>query len=305
MLQNLIQRLSERGSSIRAAERRFITIILVPALIFYAVIKIYPIGLAFFISLHKWSIFGGDQPFVGLKNYKILFDDALFYKVMWNTMYRTFAGTFLGAAASLIMAIILNPIKRGSTFFRLVYFLPVMTSVIATATIWRWLLQSRFGLVNQLLALAGIPPVLWLQSTTWAMPSVIMMGVWGGLGFTMIIFLAGLKGIPSDYYEAAAIDGATRWQMARYITMPLIKPVLSFVLITGVIGGFSGGFQAVLIMTGGGPLDSTRVLAQHIYDYAFQRLLMGSAASMSFVLFAVVLVLTLVQFRIQRVDWQL
>jgi multiple sugar transport system permease protein len=305
MLQNLIQRLSERGSSIRAAERRFITIILVPALIFYAVIKIYPIGLAFFISLHKWSIFGGDQPFVGLGNYQTLLEDTLFYKVMWNTMYRTFAGTFLGAAASLIMAIILNPIKRGSTFFRLIYFLPVMTSVIATATIWRWLLQSRFGLINQLLAMIGLPPVLWLQSTTWAMPSIIMMGIWAGLGFTMIIFLAGLKGIPPEYYEAAAIDGATRWQMARYITMPLIKPVLSFVLITGVIGGFSGGFQAVLIMTGGGPLDSTRVLAQHIYDYAFQRLLMGSAASMSFVLFAVVLVLTLVQFRIQRVDWQL
>jgi multiple sugar transport system permease protein len=301
----MIQSLSGGGSSIRAAERRFITIILVPALIFYAIIKIYPIGLAFFISLHKWSIFGGDQPFVGVENYQTLMKDPLFYKVMWNTMYRTFAGTFLGAAASLIMAIILNPIKRGSTFFRLIYFLPVMTSVIATATIWRWLLQSRFGLVNQLLSLIGLPPVLWLQSTTWAMPSVILMGIWAGLGFTMIIFLAGLKGIPSDYYEAAAIDGATRLQMARYITMPLIKPVLSFVLITGVIGGFSGGFQAVLIMTGGGPLDSTRVLAQHIYDYAFQRLLMGSAASMSFVLFAVVLVLTLVQFRIQRVDWQL
>jgi multiple sugar transport system permease protein len=305
MLQNLIQRLSGGGSSLRAAERRFITIILVPALIFYAVIKIYPIGLAFYISLHKWSIFGGNQPFVGLENYQTLFEDALFYKVMWNTMYRTFAGTFLGAAAALIMAIILNPIKRGSTFFRLIYFLPVMTSVIATATIWRWLLQSRFGLVNQILALIYMPPVLWLQSTAWAMPSIILMGVWGGLGFTMIIFLAGLKGIPPEYYEAAAIDGASRWQMARYITMPLIKPVLSFVLITGVIGGFSGGFQAVLIMTGGGPLDSTRVLAQHIYDYAFLRLLMGSAASMSFVLFAVVLVFTLVQFRIQRVDWQL
>ena len=305
MLRGTIQRLRGGGSSIRAAERRFILIILVPAFIFYAIIKFYPIALAFYISLHKWSIFGGDQPFIGLENYQTLLQDSLFYKVMWNTMYRTFAGTFIGAAAALIMAIILNPIRRGSTFFRLVYFLPVMTSVIATATVWRWLLQSRFGLVNQLLAMIGIPPVLWLQSTTWAMPSIIMMGIWGGLGFTMIIFLAGLKGIPPDYYEAAAIDGATRLQMARYITMPLIKPVLSFVLITGVIGGFSGGFQAVLIMTGGGPLDSTRVLAQHIYDYAFQRLLMGTAASMSFVLFAIVLVLTLVQFRIQRVDWQL
>lgn len=180
-----------------------------------------------------------------------------------------------------------------------------MTSVIASATIWKWLLQTRFGLLNQLLNTIGIPPIPWLQSTTWAMPSIILMGIWGGLGFTTIIFLAGLKGIPKDYYEAAEIDGANGMQLALYITMPLLKPVVSFVLITGVIGGFSGGFQAVYMMTRGGPLDSTRVLALHIYDYAFERLFMGQAASMSFVLFAIVLILTLVQFRLQRVDWEL
>lgn len=123
-------------------------------------------------------------------------------------MYRTFAGTFAGSFLALIVALILNPIKRGSVLLRLIYFLPVMTSVIASATIWKWLLQTRFGLLNQLLNTIGIPPIPWLQSTTWAMPSIILMGIWGGLGFTTIIFLAGLKGIPKDYYEAAEIDGA-------------------------------------------------------------------------------------------------
>ena len=243
--------------------------------------------------------------FVGFDNYAILVKDSLFYKVMWNTMYRTFAGTFLGAFCSLIVALILNPIKRGSILLRLIYFLPVMTSVIASATIWKWMLQTRFGLLNQLLSYVGIQPVPWLQSTTWAMPSIIVMGIWGGIGFTVIIYLAGLKGIPKDYYEAAEIDGASSIQLALKITLPLLKPVVSFVLITGVIGGFSGGFQAIYMMTGGGPLDSTRVLALHIYDYAFQRMFMGQAASMSFVLFAIVLILTLVQFKLQRVDWEL
>ncbi len=305
MIQTIVQKLTGRGSTLRAAEHRFIIIALVPTILFYLIVKFYPIFFAFFISLHEWSLFGNVSPFVGLDNYALLAKDSLFYKVMWNTMYRTFAGTFLGALFALIVALILNPIKRGSILLRLIYFLPVMTSVIASATIWKWMLQTRFGLLNQLLLMLGIPPVLWLQSTTWAMPSVIVMGIWAGLGFTVIIYLAGLRGIPRDYYESAEIDGANSLQLALKITLPLLKPVVSFVLITGVIGGFSGGFQAIYMMTGGGPLDSTRVLALHIYDYAFERLFMGQAASMSFVLFAIVLVLTLVQFKLQRIDWEL
>ena len=305
MNQIILQKFSGNRSTLRAAEHRFIIIALVPTILFYLIVKFYPIFFAFFISMHEWSLFGNVSPFVGLDNYALLAQDSLFFKVMWNTMYRTFAGTFLGAFFALVVALILNPIKRGSILLRLIYFLPVMTSVIASATIWKWMLQTRFGLLNQLLSILGIPPVPWLQSTTWAMPSVIVMGIWGGIGFTVIIYLAGLRGIPRDYYESAEIDGANSLQLAFRITLPLLKPVVSFVLITGVIGGFSGGFQAIYMMTGGGPLDSTRVLALHIYDYAFERLFMGQAASMSFVLFAIVLVLTLVQFKLQRVDWEL
>ena len=279
MIQTIVQKFAGRRSTICAAEHRFIVIALVPTIIFYVIVKFYPIFFSFFISMHEWSLFGNVSPFVGFDNYAILVKDSLFYKVMWNTMYRI--------------------------LLRLIYFLPVMTSVIASAPIWKWMLQTRFGLLNQLLSTIGIPPVPWLQSTTWAMPSIIVMGIWGGIGFTVIIYLAGLKGIPKDYYEAAEIDGASSIQLALKITLPLLKPVVSFVLITGVIGGFSGGFQAIYMMTGGGPLDSTRVLALHIYDYAFQRMFMGQAASMSFVLFAIVLILTLVQFKLQRVDWEL
>ena len=305
MIQTTVQKITGRSTTLRAAEHRFIIIALVPTILFYLIVKFYPIFFAFFISMHEWSLFGNVSPFVGLDNYALLAQDSLFYKVMWNTMYRTFAGTFLGAFFALVVALILNPIKRGSILLRLIYFLPVMTSVIASATIWKWMLQTRFGLLNQLLSILGIPPVPWLQSTTWAMPSVIVMGIWGGIGFTVIIYLAGLRGIPRDYYESAEIDGANSLQLAFKITLPLLKPVVSFVLITGVIGGFSGGFQAIYMMTGGGPLDSTRVLALHIYDYAFERLFMGQAASMSFVLFAIVLILTLVQFKLQRIDWEL
>jgi len=305
MIQTIVQKITGRSATLRAAEHRFIIIALVPTILFYLIVKFYPIFFAFFISMHEWSLFGNVSPFVGLDNYALLAQDSLFFKVMWNTMYRTFAGTFLGAFFALVVALILNPIKRGSILLRLVYFLPVMTSVIASATIWKWMLQTRFGLLNQLLSILGVPPVPWLQSTTWAMPSVIVMGIWGGIGFTVIIYLAGLRGIPRDYYESAEIDGANSLQLAFKITLPLLKPVVSFVLITGVIGGFSGGFQAIYMMTGGGPLDSTRVLALHIYDYAFERLFMGQAASMSFVLFAIVLILTLVQFKLQRIDWEL
>ena len=157
MIQTIVQKFAGRRSTIRAAEHRFIVIALVPTIIFYVIVKFYPIFFSFFISMHEWSLFGNVSPFVGFDNYAILVKDSLFYKVMWNTMYRTFAGTFLGAFCSLIVALILNPIKRGSILLRLIYFLPVMTSVIASATIWKWMLQTRFGLLNQLLSYYGHP----------------------------------------------------------------------------------------------------------------------------------------------------
>jgi multiple sugar transport system permease protein len=303
MLRNLRPETRPHGG-VQRAERRFIVAGIVPALLFYLVFRFYPVGYAFYMSLHDWKLLSQVQTFVGLDNYVHLFRDPLFLKVVINTFYFAIASTILTAIISLVIALILNPIGWGSTLLRLIYFLPVMTATIASATIWLWLYQARFGLLNQLLALVKLPPVLWLISTTWAMPSIILMSVWGSIGFNVVIFLAGLRGIPKEYYEAAAIDGASALQIARRITVPLVTPVLAFVLATSLIGGFNV-FQQVYLMTRGGPQDATRVLALHIYDYAFLRLFMGQAAAMAFVLFAIVLTMTVLQTRLQRTDWEL
>lgn len=293
-----------KGVGIRRAEYRFIAAVLAPTLLFYAIFRFYPVGYAFYMSLHDWKLLRADQFFTGLDNYRTILADPLFQEVVRNTFYFAFGTTLLGTLVALTLAILLNPITWGSTLLRLIYFLPVMTSTIASATIWLWLYQTRFGLINQLLVLIGLPRVPWLQSATWAMPSIILMSVWAGVGFTTIILLAGLRGIPSTYYEAASIDGATRLQQIRHVTLPLLTPVLGFVVITGLIGGFNV-FQQVFLMTRGGPYNATRTISLHIYDYAFLRLLMGTAASMAFVMFAIVISMTLIQMRIQRIDWEL
>jgi multiple sugar transport system permease protein len=304
MLQSIWRTLVRPRSSIRGAERRFILLSLVPALVFYTIFRFYPVVYAFYMSLHDWQLLRKAQIFVGLDNYITLFTDPLFLQVIGNTFYFALGVTLLSTTLAVILAILLNPIKNGSVLLRLIYFLPVMTSTIAIATIWLWLYQPRFGLFNQALSLVGLPRVPWLLSTRWAMPSLILMSVWGGVGFNMVIFLAGLRSIPSTYYEAAAIDGASGFQMAWFITRPLLSPVITFVLVTSLISGFNV-FQQVYLMTRGGPQNSTLVLALHIYDYAFLRLFMGQAASMAFVLFAMVIVMTVLQMRLQKIDLEL
>jgi multiple sugar transport system permease protein len=293
-----------RRSSVRRAEYRFIATVLIPTVVFYGLFRLYPVAFAFYMSLHDWKLLRAQQLFIGLGNYQAILSDPLFIKVIGNTFYFAVAATLLGTVGALFLAILINPVQRGSTLLRLFYFLPVMTSTIAIATIWLWLYQTRFGLLNQFLTLAGLPRIPWLQTPEWAMPSIILMSVWAGVGFTMTIFLAGLRGIPRSFYEAAEIDGASGFQQIRYITIPLVAPVTAFVVVTGLIGGFNV-FQQVFVMTRGGPLDSTRTLALHIYDYAFLRLFMGTASSMAFVMFALVIIMTVVQLRIQRTEWEL
>jgi ABC-type sugar transport system permease subunit len=199
------------------------------------------------------------------------------------------------------MAVILNPIRRGNATLRLIYYLPTVTSAIAISTIWLFLYQQQFGLINQVLSMMSLPRVAWLTTPTMAMPSLIIMSVWGGVGFSMVILIAGLRGIPVEYYDAAAIDGASTWQRVWYITLPLVSPIITFVFLTGLIDGFNI-FQSVYIMTRGGPLDSTRVLALHIYEYAFKRMWIGQASAMAFVMFAIVIGITIFQLRLQRKD---
>ena len=290
-------------SGLKRTQHRFIVSVLVPIFVFYAVYRFFPVGYAFWISLHDWQLLREEHFFLGLQNYQTVIQDPIFRLSIGNAFYYTLGATLGGVLVSLLLTLVINPIHYGSLVFRLIYFLPQMTSGVAILMVWNWLLQPRFGLINQGLVALGFERVRFLGSTTWAMPTLISMAIWGGLGFTMVILLAGLRGIPNDFYEAARIDGGNRWHLARFITIPLMKPVLTFVTVTGIIGGFNV-FGVIYILTRGGPLNSTMTISYYTFLNAFERRFMGLASAMAFVMFALIIVLTIVQLRLTRENWE-
>ncbi len=273
-------------------------IMLLPNLAGFAVFTCWPVVASFFLSFTKWDLLQPIQ-FVGLQNYMDLFSDETFIKVFWNTLYFTAVSVPIGIALSLSLAIALNQGLRGMKFYRAAYFLPVVSSMVAVAVIWQWIYNPEYGLLNFLLSLIGISGPNWLTSTTWAMPAVILTSIWKGLGFNMLIFLAGLQGIPEHYYEAAEMDGANWLQKFWRITVPLLSPTTFFVTVMAVINSFQV-FDSVYLMTQGGPARSTSVMVHYIYENAFQFFRMGYASAMSYVLFFVIALITLVQFWRQK-----
>jgi multiple sugar transport system permease protein len=291
-------------SGIDGPKNRLAATVIIPAIVYYLVFRYWPVVQTLFLSVTDAQLLKKDYQFVGLDNYLFIFRDPHFVKAIWNTTIYAFSTTIITIVLALILAYFLNPLPRGNNFMRMLFYLPMITSGIAIATIWLWLYQARFGLFNQVLGGFGIPPIPWLISKQWALPSLIIMAVWGGIGYDAIIFIAGIRGIPMEYNEAAKIDGASNWQTATHITLPLMSRVITFVVVTSIIGSFQV-FQQVFLMTRGGPLDATRVISLSIYDYAFSRLKIGISASMAAVLFITVSILTVVQLRIQREDWEL
>lgn len=292
------------GSRSHLPQRRLAWSVVAPAILYYLLMRYYPVLRTLFLSLTDARLLAPEVRFIGLQNFATILADPVFRQVLWNTTYYAFATTLLTTALAIAVALVFDPIRRGAGLLRLIYYLPTVTSAIAIATIWLWFYQPRFGLFNQILSMLGLPPVIWLNSLEWAMPSLIIMSVWGGVGFAALILIAGLQGIPTSYVEAALIDGASSAQVAWYIKLPLLSRVITFVFVTGIIGSFQV-FQQVYLMTSGGPLNATRVLALEIYQEAFQNLKIGLAASIAFVLFVVVGILTVVQLRLQRNDWEL
>ncbi len=304
----MLQRLRLGGqtpmSGLQKTQRNFVLMVMIPTMAFFGLYRIFPVGYAFFISLHDWRLLRDEQFFIGVSNYQTIVQDPIFLLSIGNAFYYTLGATFGGVLLSLILTLIINPITYGSLLFRLIYFLPQMTSGVAVLLVWNWLLQPRFGLINQALVGMGMERINFLGSTTLAMPTLIMMAIWGGLGFTMVILLAGLRGIPVEFYESARIDGGNRWHLALWITIPLMKPVLTFVVVTGIIGGFNV-FGVIYILTGGGPLNSTMTISYYIFQRAFRIRAMGEASAMAFVMFAIVIVMTVAQLRITRENWEL
>jgi multiple sugar transport system permease protein len=288
---------------LRSREHRLVLTFVVPALVSYAIFRFYPVLQTLVLSLTDAQLVKPGYQFVGLANFVDIVGDPLFAKVLSNTLIYSLATTALGTLFALGLALLINPIRRGSTALRLIYFLPSITSVVAVAAVWQWMFQPRFGLINYALGLVGIAPVPWLTSPQWALPSLVIMALWAGVGYSALIFVAGLQNIPPSLTEAALIDGASLRQMNWHIRLPLLSRVISFVVVTGFVGSFQA-FQQAYVMTRGGPLDATRFIALHIYDTAFDRLKLGEAAAISFVMLVIVAVLTVLQLRLQRHDWE-
>jgi len=284
---------------------------ILPALLFFAGIYIFPVFFGLEISLTKWDLISPTKQFIGLKNYINLISEPLFIKSLRNTLYYIILTIPLTIVFSLALALMLSSqFIKFKPFFRVIYFIPVITSWVAISFIWKWLYQPSYGLINYFLSLIGIPAQGWLSSLSQAMPAIAITSIWKTLGFNMVIFIAGLQAIPRTFYEAAEIDGANRLQQFLKITLPLLNPTLVFVLITSVIFSFQV-FVPVFVMTEapggqpGGPLNTTRVIVYHLYSAAFRELKMGYAAAISFVLFGIIFVVSLLQLRVlhRRVEY--
>ena len=272
---------------------------LLPNILGFLVFSSIPVLATFSISLLDWDLIRAPR-FVGLDNYvKLLTDDVLFRKVLLNTAYYVAGTVPAGVILSLLLALAMNANVRGIAVFRAIFFIPVISASVAVAMMWRWLYNTDFGLINLALTSIGIKSVPWLSSTAWAMPAVIIMAIWKSLGYNMIIFLAGLQGIPAHLHEAAAIDGANSFQRFRYITVPLLAPTTFFVLVISMINSFQV-FDLAFVLTRGGPGDATNTMVMYIYNQAFQFFHMGYAAAIAWVLFAIIFVVTLCQHQLQK-----
>jgi multiple sugar transport system permease protein len=258
---------------------------------------VIPVFLSLYISLTDWNILGTPN-FIWIDNYKAIFSDPLAKETFLNTFYFTVLSVPINVFLTLVLAVFLNQKIRGITFFRTAYYLPVISASVAVSLMFMWILANN-GLLNQMLGSLGVEPIRWLTSPKIALNSVIGVTIWKGLGLNMIIFLAALQDIPQELTEAAAIDGANRIQQFFKITVPLISPVIFFVTITGVIGSFQS-FDLVYNMTKGGPGHATSVIGYYIWKQAFDYMNMGYGAALAYIVFAVILILTLVQWVIRK-----
>jgi len=266
-------------------------VLIAPAILAAGVFLYVPIVFSGYWSFTEYSGLGAAK-WVGLGNYTELLGDADFRKALFNTFVFVLLGMGIGPVLGLLSALLLNQSARLRGFFRAAYFIPVMTSLVVVATIWKIMLQEE-GIINQILSVFGVPARSWLDGTTTALPSVVATSIWQGFGFETVVFLAALQSIPRDYYDAARVDGAGYWQQVRHITLPSLRPTIMFVYIIGIIGSFQV-FDQIFVMTAGGPINSTRTLVFDLYE-RFNRLNLGEASAVAYVLLAILATLSYVQ----------
>lgn len=282
-----------------------------PALIFYAMVLIFPIGFSAYLAFHRWNMLTppGSAPAVGLSHFTYLLTlDDLFRAALRNTVIFALGTVALGMLLALLVALAINRMK-SAPLWRFLFFVPMVITPVAIGIVWKYLYEPAYGLINSGLRLLHLPAQSWLSSAEQALPAIMLVAVWANLGGMIIVFEAGLKNIPAMYFDQARIDGANHWQQFRHVTLPLLKPTIAFLSITSMISAWQV-FDLVFVMTrgatiaggaaGSAPLESTIVVALHIYQTAFEYLRMGRASAMAFILFFVILTVTLLLLRLLR-----
>lgn len=287
------QRVNRRGDISTAL------LALAPAAILFLVFNVYPLFYSGYLSLLKWDGFSSKKEYVGFDHYRTFLASSEFTNSLEITVVYTIGVTIVSIALGLILATLLNSKIRGQTIYRVLYFLPVVTSTIAIAIVWRYLLTPYTGYADVFLRDLGLTPPkpTWLRNPDWALRVIMLVGVWKRLGFNIVIYLAGLQGIPHEYYEAARVDGAGAVRCFRSITIPLIAPITVLLVIMSIIDSFLI-FDVVYVMTDGGPLHSTEVIGLLLYNQAFRYFNMGEASAIAWVIFAIVFLITLFQWMI-------
>lgn len=270
-------------------------LLLLPVLVFFLVFQYYPILKSIVISFTEYGLLRRQTPFVGFTHYIRQFQDPLFLSALWNTVVFVFFAVGIGFFMALGLSVLVERTGKWAKFYRALYFIPVVTSLLASTMIWRWLYASN-GLLNYFLTLFGLSPQAWLLSESLALPSLIALTVWKNLGFDMVLFGAALQAIPASFYESSSIEGANEWQNFKYITLPQLRPIMLLICVTAIIRSFQI-FTTVLAMTQGGPINATRTVVYHIYEQGIQYDDIGYASAAAVILLIIVGGLTYVQFK--------
>jgi multiple sugar transport system permease protein len=270
-----------------------------PSFVFFTVFVLVPAVMGLGLSFFNWDLGASTFEFAGLDNWKLLFDNREAWLSIKNTLLLVAISLPLSLAIGLGLALMVNKLPFGKMLFRSIFFAPVVTSLVAMSIIWRTMYASDTGIINYGLQLLGLPAVEWLSEPIGALFAVVILTLWHSSGYNMLIILAGLQGVDESLYEAATVDGSNKWSMFWKITLPLLSPTLFFITVTSVIGGLQS-FEAVYLLTGGGPGYATTTLVYFIWNSAFNSMDMGLAATISIVLFLLIFIVTLIQWKFQR-----
>ena len=297
-----------KQSKLLRKQTRFVWMCIIPAFIFFFIFYLFPIMNTFIGSFFNWNALTGVMKFNGLENYKEAFSDSLVYKSLYNTIYLTFFAVLIKTVLAFIIALLVSSINKLQSFYRSIYFLPTICTMIATAFVFRFLLQPEAGTINWYLEILGMPGPGWLEDINWAMPTVILYTVWKDFGYVFLIFLAGIQGIPTDVLEAGDIDGATGSSKMRHIIIPLLRPITIYNIITQVIGSLQI-FTSIIALTNnaatstaGGPTYATTTMGLYIYQNAFTNYKFGYASAIAVILFFVIMIFTFIQLKFSDKD---